>query len=173
MTGSTLYAVLDDATSGESYGASAWDAGAGAWSTYAHALTESGTGDFKANMPTTGNATPRLINVVIFLQAGGSPASTDSVVGTGQVDWSGAVPAKLGDKTGFALSAAGLDAVPVETGVNARQALSPILASAAGVISGAGTGTVLVKGGNVGTTRVTATTDVVGNRTAVTLVLPA
>ena len=41
------------------------------------------------------------------------------------------------DKTGYALLSAGLDSITVETGVNARQALSPILASAAGVLFGA------------------------------------
>ncbi len=73
---------------------------------------------------------------------------------------------------GVTLAAAGLDAIVVETGVNARQALSPILAACAGVLSGATTGTVVVKGGNVATTRVTATTDINGNRTSVTLNLP-
>jgi hypothetical protein len=76
------------------------------------------------------------------------------------------------DKTGYVLSPAGLDAVQVEAGVNARQALSPILASSAGVLLGAGTGTVVIKGGNVAVTRITATTDNAGNRTAVVLSLP-
>jgi hypothetical protein len=70
------------------------------------------------------------------------------------------------------LSPAGLEAVQVESGVNARQALSPILAASAGVLIGAGTGTIVVKGGNVTTTRITATTDNAGNRSAVTLTLP-
>jgi hypothetical protein len=70
------------------------------------------------------------------------------------------------------LSSDGLDNVVVETGVNARQALSPILAAAAGVLSGATTGTIVVKGANVATTRITATTDANGNRSAVTLSLP-
>lgn len=77
------------------------------------------------------------------------------------------------DKTGYVLSAAGLDAVLVEAGVNARQALSPILAASAGVLLGAGTGTIVVKGGNVAVTRITATTDNAGNRTAVVLSIPA
>ena len=71
------------------------------------------------------------------------------------------------------LQPSGLDAVQVEAGVNARQALSPILASSAGVLVGAGTGTIVVKGGNTTTTRITASTDNAGNRTAVTLSLPA
>jgi hypothetical protein len=77
-----------------------------------------------------------------------------------------------GSKTGYALAAAGLDSIVVETGVNARQALSPILAAAAGVVSGAATTSVVIKGGNVATTRIAATVDADGNRSAVTLTLP-
>lgn len=79
----------------------------------------------------------------------------------------------VSDKTGFILAAAGLDQIPIETGVNARQALSPILAACAGVVSGAGTGSITIKGGNVATTRIVATTDNSGNRSAVGLTLPA
>jgi hypothetical protein len=76
------------------------------------------------------------------------------------------------DKTGYQLAASGMDAIPVEAGVNARQALVPILAAAAGAISGAGTGSIVIRGGNVNTTRITASTDSSGNRTSVTLSLP-
>ncbi|HEU5116319.1 MAG TPA: hypothetical protein VFT74_06525, partial [Isosphaeraceae bacterium] len=76
------------------------------------------------------------------------------------------------DKAGYALSAKGIDQIMVETGVNARQALSPILAAVAGTLSGAGTGSVVIKGGNVATTRILAATDSAGNRTSVSLVLP-
>jgi hypothetical protein len=77
------------------------------------------------------------------------------------------------DKSGYILGATGLDAISVEVGVNARQALAPILAASAGVLLGAGTGTIVIKGGNSATTRITATTDNAGNRTAVTLSLPS
>ena len=70
------------------------------------------------------------------------------------------------------LSPSGLDSIQVESGVNARQALSPILAASAGVLLGAGTGTIVIKGGNVAVTRITATPDSAGNRSAVTLSLP-
>ncbi len=76
------------------------------------------------------------------------------------------------DKTGYELSAKGIDQILVEPGVNARQALSPILAAVAGTLSGAGTGSIVIKGGNVGTTRILAATDSAGNRTSVSLVLP-
>ena len=76
------------------------------------------------------------------------------------------------DKSGYNLGLAGLDAIQVESGVNARQALSPILAASAGLVSGAGTGTIVITGGNTTVTRITATTDKYGNRSAVTLALP-
>ena len=60
----------------------------------------------------------------------------------------------------------------VETGVNLRQAVSPILAATAGVISGASTGQITIKGGNNTATRIVATTDNIGNRTTVVLTLP-
>lgn len=67
------------------------------------------------------------------------------------------------------------DNIVVEAGVNARQALSPILAACAGVVAGAGTGTVVLKAAATsGTppTRISAATDAAGNRTSVTLTLP-
>ena len=76
------------------------------------------------------------------------------------------------DKLGYLLAASGLDAVPIEAGVNARQALSPILAASAGIVAGAGTGVIVIKGGNSTTTRITATTDNAGNRSSVVLTLP-
>jgi hypothetical protein len=77
------------------------------------------------------------------------------------------------DKAGYTLAPSGLDTIQVESGVNARQALSPILAASAGVVSGAGTGLIVIKGGNTSTTRITATTDNAGNRSSVTLTLPS
>lgn len=71
------------------------------------------------------------------------------------------------------LSASGLDQVAIEQSVNARQALSAILAANAGVLSGAGTGSIIIRGANVPTTRIMATTDDVGNRQVVTLNLPS
>lgn len=94
--------------------------------------------------------------------AGGAVASVTSPVTVGANN----------DKSGYVLAANGIDTIQVEAGVNARQALSPILAASAGVLIGAGTGTVVVKGGNVAVTRITASTDNAGNRTSVTLSLP-
>ncbi len=77
------------------------------------------------------------------------------------------------DKSGYQLSSAGFDAITVEPGVNARQALTPILAAVAGTLTGAGTGTIVIKGGNSAVSRITASTDNVGNRMGVTLNLPS
>ncbi len=110
--------------------------------------------------------------------AGGAVAAVLGDVGGRVVGSVGSVTAGVtvaanGDKAGYTLAAAGLDAIPVEAGVNVRQALSPILAAAAGVLTGAGSGTIVIKGGNVATTRITATTDASGNRSAVVLTLPS
>jgi hypothetical protein len=94
--------------------------------------------------------------------AGGAVASVTAPVTVGTNN----------DKAGYSLVSSGLDAIQIESGVNARQALSPILAASAGVISGAGTGVVVIKGGDSSTTRITATTDNAGNRSSVTLTLP-
>lgn len=71
------------------------------------------------------------------------------------------------------LAPAGLDAITVEAGVNARQALSPILAAAAGVIAGQEVNSPVIRAGNnPSVVRISATTDNNGNRTAVTLTVP-
>lgn len=77
-------------------------------------------------------------------------------------------------KTGYALAAAGLDAIVIETGMNARQAMSIITSALAGILSGAATTTIVIKAAQEGTTtRVIATVDSDGNRSAVTLNLPS
>jgi hypothetical protein len=96
-----------------------------------------------------------------------SPANKLATDGSGRVT-SGTVT----DKSGYGLAASGLDSIAVEQGINARQALAPILAASAGMVTGAGTGTILIRGANVTTTRITATTDNAGNRSSVTLSLP-
>ncbi|MFM7319216.1 MAG: hypothetical protein ACKO5E_19900, partial [bacterium] len=77
------------------------------------------------------------------------------------------------DKSGYALAASGLDSISIEQGINLRQAIAPILAATAGVISGAGTGQIVIRGGNTAVSRILASTDNQGNRTSVTLILPS
>jgi hypothetical protein len=75
--------------------------------------------------------------------------------------------------SGVILTSAGLDAVVVETGLNARQALNLCLAESAGKLSGGGTTTATIKGAGTNTTRITATVDSLGNRSAIILNPPA
>jgi hypothetical protein len=100
-----------------------------------------------------------------------------------------ASPAAVG--SAMVLSSAGLDAVLVESGIsagagltndtgtqltsiNARQALSLFAAALDGVLAGAATTTITIKpaGKPAGNTRVTATVDASGNRSALTLKVP-
>jgi hypothetical protein len=75
--------------------------------------------------------------------------------------------------TGVFLTAAGMDNVVVESGLNARQAMSIIASASGGVLSGAGTTTITIDGAGVVTQRIVATVDTNGNRSAVTLHPPA
>lgn len=103
--------------------------------------------------------------------------------GAGQVNVaSGAVPATISapvtvgtnnDKAGYLLALAGLDAITIETGLNARQALAIIAAESAGVLAGATGTTITFAGAGVSTIRITATVDTAGNRTAVAVSPPA
>ncbi len=61
----------------------------------------------------------------------------------------------------------------IEAGINDRQAQALILAAAAGKLSGAGTLEATIKGADNATTRILATVDRAGNRSAVTLTPPA
>ena len=77
------------------------------------------------------------------------------------------------DKTGYKLASDGVDLVVIESGINLRQANALALAALAGKISGADGTTVTIKGADNSTTRILATVDSNGNRTAMTLTLPA
>jgi hypothetical protein len=94
--------------------------------------------------------------------AGGAVASVTApvTVGTNQ------------DKSGYSISATGLDLVMVESGISVRQALSPILAASAGVIVSNASGQFTIRGGNSSLTRIQASVDANGNRSNVVLTLP-
>lgn len=94
--------------------------------------------------------------------AGGAVASVTAPVTVGT----------NGDKTGYKLASDGLDAVTVEAGLNARQALAVIAAESAGVLAGATGTSITFAGAGVATNRITATVDAFGNRTAVTVSPP-
>jgi hypothetical protein len=73
---------------------------------------------------------------------------------------------------GYTLAPNGLDSIMVESGVNARQTLSPIPAGSAGVVVGAGTGRIVINRGTVSVTQIAASTDNAGNRNSFSLTLP-
>ena len=70
------------------------------------------------------------------------------------------------------LAADGIDRIDVD-GINLRQAATVFLAALAGVLSGNGTATVVLKTPDGATTRITATIDGQKNRTAIVLNVPA
>jgi hypothetical protein len=74
---------------------------------------------------------------------------------------------------GVVLAPAGLDAVVVEAGLNARQALSINTAVLAGVLSGAAGTSIVIFGAGVATQRLSATVDSSGDRIAIVLSPPA
>lgn len=79
----------------------------------------------------------------------------------------------VSDKTGFKLAADGVDAIPVESGLNLRQSISIIGAESAGRLAGVGTGTYTFYAmGDPATVRIVATVDGTG-RVSVTLTPPA
>jgi hypothetical protein len=126
-----------------------------------------------ADVPTVAEMTARTLATADYATAA-ALATVDTVVDSILDDTGTAgVVVAAGSKTGYALGATGVDSVVVESGLNARQALSVVASAVGGVLSGAGTGTEIIKGAGVATTRITATVDESGNRSAVTLSPPS
>jgi hypothetical protein len=130
------------------------------------------------NAPTsTQNLSGTTVHAVT-VAGGDTPGTTTLLTRLPQAilfDGSGLVEANaeiVSDKTGYAVSSSGLDAVVTESGLNIRQATSLNTAALCGVLSGAGTSTVTIKGAGVGTTRIVASIDGSNNRTALTLTPP-
>jgi len=150
------------------------DAAVSTRSTYAGGDT-AGTTTLLARLTSTRAGNLDYLDAAITSTASASGlSSVASNVSTilGQTGTTGVVVA-AGSKSGYSLASSGLDSVVIETGVNARQALSVVAAAGGGVLAGAGTGTITIKGANVATTRITATTDSSGNRSSITLSLPS
>ena len=95
-TGQADYANVLNAT-GQWYntvGAAFENFNAANWSQYKIAATEYGSsGVYEADMPSVAAAS---YNLVARRQAGGSPAQSDTIVGTGSIDWTGAIVASAG-----------------------------------------------------------------------------
>lgn len=174
-TGLTLYAQVFNTTG------QFWNTNSAAFESYQTAniadydvaLSEQGSasgiyfGTFPAAI-TSGDFT-----CIVRRLAGGSPAETDVALGTVDIPWNG-VTGTVVPLTAVLLGSAGMDAVTVETGLNARQAISVIVSTTGGKVSGAGTGTETFRNAVADTAnRVVATVDSSGNRTAITYNLPS
>lgn len=98
-------------------------------------------------------------------------ATVDTVVDAILVDTDTTIPALIDALPTAAENAAALLDLSdgVEVGLTPRQALRLFAAALGGVLSGADTTTITIKGAGVATARVTATVDSDGNRSAVTL----
>lgn len=105
----------------------------------------------------------------------GSVASVTGAVGSVTGNVGGNVTGSVGSVVaGVDLAAAGMDAVVVETGINARQSLSLIAAACVGEAAGFPASPVTYDAAdNAGTTRISAVNDGLGNRSSVTLTPPA
>jgi len=80
---------------------------------------------------------------------------------------------EVGTKTGFSLAATGLDAVVPEVGFTLPDIIAACAAAILGEISGADTTSITIKAADDnGTTRVSATVDQYGNRSAITITKP-
>ncbi len=92
---------------------------------------------------------------------------------SGQLSGQQVTAASVFDKDGYSLSAAGVDQIQIESGVNFRQSQAIIAAAVGGQLSGAGRTSISIDGLSVpGTNRILATVDSSGNRTSVSISLP-
>lgn len=88
-SGATVYAVILSAVGQAWNGTSFENPLAANWATYKVAATEqSTTGLYEATMP-AGISTAGLYSVLFYIQIGGAPAATDTVIGKGTIEWSG------------------------------------------------------------------------------------
>lgn len=85
-SGKTLYAVLLSST-GQVWNGSEFEAYNGAnWTSYDIVLTEAGAGIYLGTMPTVALGA---YTYAVYEQAGASPATTDTLRGTGSILWDG------------------------------------------------------------------------------------
>lgn len=132
---------------------------------YEHDYLIPTTADRKLDVSSTGEAGVDWANV-------GTPGSTVNLSATTVKTLTDDVTVATASKTGYALSAAGVDAIldeVVEGTYTMRQMLKVMAAALVGKVSGGGTTTIVFKGVDGSTSRVTATVDANGNRSSVTL----
>ncbi len=96
-TGANLYAIILSSTSTVWNGTTFETIAAANWATYDIALTEnSTTGIYSATFPIT---TAGIFDVWIYVRSGGSPATTDSLIGQATFDWDGTAELSLSNLT--------------------------------------------------------------------------
>ncbi len=156
-------------------------------------LTASGAVAFQSTFAVTTSTSLGALSATT-VTASGAVAFQSTFVVAGATTLTGAVTASNASNNivGISLAAAGFDPVLIEssivagasltndagtqlTSINGRQAISLLLSSAAaGVLAGAATATITIKPGGLpsGNTRITATVDANGNRSALTLKVP-
>lgn len=119
-SGRTLYAVIRSAV-GQVWNGSAFETYTGGnWATYAVSLTEQGTSGYYAGTFPTTSAGVYLIEVRD--RSGGSPATTDPLAGSGEVEWSGTALVPLSSRLPTTSYTAPLDAAGTRTAVGLASA---------------------------------------------------
>ena len=123
VTGRTLYAVVRD-TVGQVWNGSAFETYAGGnWTTYAVTMAEETTGGssgyYRGTFPTVAAG---VYSVEVRWRAGGSPALTDSVVGTGRLEWDGSAVAAVSSRLAASAYSAPLDAAGTRSAVGLASA---------------------------------------------------
>ena len=114
------------------------------------------------------NATvpPATLSGVVPTVGIGALSGLNAVVPIASISGATVVAGSVLDKSGYTLHSSGLDAVTVESGLNARQALSLAAAGAAGRLQGAGTSLIEIQAAGVsGQVRISGAFDASGNRT--------
>jgi hypothetical protein len=136
--------------------------------------THDGLGYYSCPLNTTDTNTLGRLQLVV-VEASAFPIYAEYMVVTANVYdtlcSTDALDVEVTTKTGFALSAAGVDAVldeVIENTLTLRQAIMLIKAVCAGKSSGGGSPTILFRNDLDTLNRVSATVDSAGNRTAVT-----
>ncbi len=119
-----------------------------------------------------GTATAPVANTPNLGDVGITQVGADKVWGTTSRTITGGTVTTNTDKTGYALSTAGVDAIlddTVEGSLTMRQMVRIMASALAGKAAGGGTTTITFTGLDGTTTRITATVDANGNRSAVTV----
>jgi hypothetical protein len=134
--------------------------------------TKALTVDAFSSAPVNGTAFSLVTNGVIGSNLAGAVWDSQRTLHSNTGSFGEGIPNVI-NKTGYALSSAGLDSVIVEIGMNVRQALSVIAAASAGQLSGAGSGEIFIRAANNSSViRIDSVVDPIGNRITVNLSLP-